>query len=44
MLEIKFKTYIRMVGCFPEKTTRFDFVNCVPTLEHSEKASAIADA
>ena len=39
VLDIKFKTFIRMVGCFPEKVTNFDFTNTMSGLEYSEKVS-----
>lgn len=39
ILEIQFKTYIRMVACFPEKVTYYDYINAMKGLEHSEKVS-----
>ena len=39
VLDIKFKTFIRMVACFPEKVTNFDFTNTMSGLEYSEKVS-----
>ncbi len=39
MLDIPFKTYVRMVSCFPEKATRFDFDNSMRGLDNSEKVN-----
>ena len=39
VLEIPFKSYIRMLACFPEKITFFDFTNSMSGLQHSEKVS-----
>lgn len=39
MLDIPFKTYVRMVSCFPEKATSFDFENSMGGLDNSEKVS-----
>jgi len=37
LLQIEFKTYVRTIGCFPEKATREDFHLCLKGLEYSEK-------
>ena len=37
MLDIPFKTYVRMVACFPEKATGFDFEHSMGGLQNSEK-------
>ena len=37
MLDITFKTYVRMVSCFPEKAAKFDFETCMGGLDNSEK-------
>ena len=37
MLDISFKTYIRMVGCFPEKVSSVSFQGNMAGLEPSEK-------
>jgi len=37
VLDIAFKSYIRMVACFPEKTTFFDFNNSMSGFRYSEK-------
>ena len=39
VLDIKFKTFIRIVACFPEKVINFDFTNTMSGLEYSEKVS-----
>ena len=39
VLEIPFKSYIRMLACFPEKITFYDFTNSMSGLQHSEKVS-----
>ncbi len=41
LLDRDFKTYIQMVGCFPEKVTNFDFSNKMSGLEFSERVSPI---
>ena len=37
VLPIKFKSYVRIVGCFPEKVMQSDFIECIPELQYSEK-------
>ncbi len=39
VLDITFKTYIRMVACFPEKVTNFDFRHNTQDLAYSEIVS-----
>ena len=41
MLDISFKTYIRMVGCFPEKVSSVSFQGNMAGLEPSEKVCTI---
>ena len=41
VLEIPFKSYIRMLACFPEKITFFDFNNSMSGLQHSEKVRGV---
>ena len=40
MLDITFKTYVRLVSCFPEKATKFDFETSMGGLDDSEKVMA----
>ncbi len=39
LLEIEFKTYVRTIGCFPEKANGQDFLGCIQGLEYSERVS-----